>query len=439
MTSYCNGVHILMIPYPGAGHILPLMDLTHQLLRRGLTVTVMVTPKNLHYLNPLLSLHSSSNLQTLVLPFPSHSSIPHGIENMQDLDISFVHDFAAALSKLHDPIVNWFESHVSPPVAIVSDMLLSSWTPSLASNLGIPNVCFVFTNAHAVCSWWVDHLNSMSDCYRKLHLGCIQSWGLVFNSFDEIDDEKINFIKEEITKHNRLWAVGPLLPIERGPSFLGQDDQVIQWLDSCHKVDKSVVYVGFGTQITFSKLQMEAVASALEQSAVRFIWVVKEPMKGVGNIDDDGNVVPPGFEDRVAGRGVVIKGWAPQVAILGHPAVGSYLSHCSWNSALEGFLAEVLLLAWPMQADHFRNAALLVDELGVAVRVCEGLETVPDATKLARTLSDSLDMNKPERVQAMKLRKIALDSIGEGGSSYRALDDFVEQLSYLGVRKTREM
>ncbi|KAE8658408.1 UDP-Glycosyltransferase superfamily protein [Hibiscus syriacus] len=437
MTSYCNGVHILMIPYPGAGHILPLMDLTHQLLRRGLTVTVMVTPKNLHYLNPL-SLYILLHLQTLVLPFPSHSSIPHGIENMQDLDISFVHDFAAALSKLHDPIVNWFESHVSPPVAIVSDMLLSSWTPSLASNLGIP-MCVSSSPMHMRCVHGGGPSKFHVDSYRKLHLGCIQSWGLVFNSFDEIDDEKINFIKEEITKHDRLWAVGPLLPIERGPSFLGQNHQVIQWLDSCHKVDKSAVYVGFGTQITFSKLQMDAIASALEQSAVRFIWVVKEPMKGVGNIDDDGNVVPPGFEDRVAGRGVVIKGWAPQVAILGHPAVGSYLSHCSWNSALEGILAEVLLLAWPMQADHFRNAALLVDELGVAVRVCEGLETVPDATKLARALSDSLDMNKPERVRAMKLRKTALNSIGEGGSSYRALDDFVEQLSSLGARKTREM
>ncbi|GMI96069.1 hypothetical protein like AT1G06000 [Hibiscus trionum] len=411
MASNGNGVHVLMIPYPGAGHILPLMDLTHQLLLRGLTVTIMLTPKNLHYLSPLLSLHSSSNLQTLVLPFPSHSSIPHGVENMQDVDISFVPDLSGALSNLHDPIVTWFETHVFPPAAIVSDMLLCSWTPLLASRLGIPNVCFVITNAHAVSSWWVNDLDSMPDCYRKLHLGCIQSWGLVFNSFDDIDNEKTKLIKEEITKHDRLWAVGPLLPIERRPSSLGQGDRdrVIPWLDSCNKVDKSVVYVGFGTQITLSKLQMEAVASALEQSRVRFIWVVKELE----------NSTPPGFEHRVAGRGLLIKGWAPQVAILSHPAVGSYLTHCSWNAAFEGILAGVLLLAWPMQSYHFLNADLLVDELGVAVRVCEGLETVPDATKLARTLSDSLAVNLPERVRAKKLRKTALESIKEGGSSYK--------------------
>ncbi|XP_017610515.2 flavonol 7-O-rhamnosyltransferase-like [Gossypium arboreum] len=184
---------------------------------------------------------------------------------------------------------------------------------------------------------------------------------------------------------------------------------------------------------------MEAVASALEESMVRFIWVVKEPMKGLGIVDDDDrNVVPPGFEDRVAERGVVIKGWAPQLAILGHPAVGSYLTHCGWNSALEGILAEVLLLAWPMQADHFHNTALLVDELGVAVRVCEGLETVPDASKLARALSGSLTMNLPERIRTKKLRKTALDSIREGGSSYKALDGFVEQLSSLSVMNREE-
>ncbi|TYI66580.1 hypothetical protein E1A91_D09G233800v1 [Gossypium mustelinum] len=405
MTNFSNGVHVLMIPFPASGHIFPLMDLAHQILLRGLTVTIMVTPKNLHYLNSLLSLHSSSNLQTLVLPFPSHSSIPHGVENMQDVDISFVPDFAAALT----------------------------------SRLGVPNVCFVVTNAHAVSSWWVNDLDSMPDCYRKLHLGCIQSWGLVFNSFNEIDNQKLKLIKEELTEHDRLWAVGPLLPIKGRLSSIGEEQyQVMSWLDSCKKVDKSVVYVAFGTQITLTKQQMEAVASALEESMVRFIWVVKEPMKGLGIVDDDDrNVVPPGFEDRVAERGVVIKGWAPQLAILGHPAVGSYLTHCGWNSALEGIFAGVLLLAWPMQADHFHNTALLVDELGVAVRVCEGLESVPDASKLARTLSGSLTMNMPERIRTKKLRKTALDSITEGGSSYKALDGFVEQLSSLSNREEK--
>ena len=147
---------------------------------------------------------------------------------------------------------------------------------------------------------------------------------------------------------------------------------------------------------------------------------------------DDQSLVPKGFEDRVAGRGLVIKGWVPQVAILRHRAVGSYLSHCGWNSIHEAILAGVLLLAWPMQIDHFPNSKLLVDELGAAIPVCEGLETVPDATKLARILSDSvMSMTQQERIRAMKLREKALDAIRVAGSSSKALDEIVEKLSSL--------
>ncbi|XVE81067.1 hypothetical protein DITRI_Ditri15bG0033400 [Diplodiscus trichospermus] len=154
-------------------------------------------------------------------------------------------------------------------------------------------------------------------------------------------------------------------------------------------------------------------------------------MKGMQNGNDQ-SVVPKGFEDRVAGRGLVIKGWAPQVAILRHRATSSYLSHCGWNSILEAILAGALLLAWPMQIDHFPNSKLLVEELGAAVPVCEGIETVPDATKLARILSDSVKSKRQqERVRPMKLRQTALDAIEEAGSSCKALDGIVENLSFL--------
>ncbi|XP_038696363.1 flavonol 7-O-rhamnosyltransferase-like [Tripterygium wilfordii] len=228
--------------------------------------------------------------------------------------------------------------------------------------------------------------------------------------------------------NERVWAVGPLVPIkagsERGGSSSISSDKLIGWLDSC-QVDRSVVYVGFGTQITLKKKQMEVLANALEQSGVRFIWAVK----AARNEDDqDQSMVPEGFEDRVAGRGIVIKGWAPQAAILEHRAVGAYLTHGGWNSVLEALRGGVILLAWPMQIDHFHNAKLFVDELGAAVRVCEGLETVPDSDALTRILTDSVSVDAPERIKFMELREKALKAIGKGGSSYKALDLIVEDL-----------
>ncbi|KAK1387381.1 hypothetical protein POM88_015559 [Heracleum sosnowskyi] len=59
-----KGVHILVFPFPAQGHMLPLLDLTHQLLLHGLTITILITPKNKPILDPLLSTHPSSSLQT---------------------------------------------------------------------------------------------------------------------------------------------------------------------------------------------------------------------------------------------------------------------------------------------------------------------------------------------------------------------------------------
>ncbi|KAF3431648.1 hypothetical protein FNV43_RR26379 [Rhamnella rubrinervis] len=75
--------HILVFPYPAQGHSLALVDLTHQLSLRNVSVTILVTPKNLHELHQLLSNHPT--IQTLVLPFPHHPKLSPGVENVKDI------------------------------------------------------------------------------------------------------------------------------------------------------------------------------------------------------------------------------------------------------------------------------------------------------------------------------------------------------------------
>ena len=50
------------------------------------------------------------------------------------------------------------------------------------------------------------------------------------------------------------------------------------WLDSCY-VDKYVVYMGFGSQVTLTSTWMKALADALDKSVVQFIWTVKDPIR----------------------------------------------------------------------------------------------------------------------------------------------------------------
>ncbi|KAF8399227.1 hypothetical protein HHK36_015092 [Tetracentron sinense] len=463
ISSLQDSTHILVFPFPAQGHMLPLLDLTHQLAIRGLTITILVTPKNFPTLKSLLSKHPS--IQLLLLPFPNHPSIPAGVENLMDLPLSSTPAMVRAMGELYYPILHWFQTHPSPPVAILSDMYLG-WTHHLATQLGVKRIVFSPLGAQTVSIWYrlwrhVPHRDELNDPYfrvslpelpnsptfplyqifpayrdyregdhlsdfiRESHLANIVSWGIVFNSFPELEGKYLDHLRVELG-HDRVWDVGPLLPLEGpvgpiergGPSSIPASD-VMTWLDSC--IDDSVVYVCFGTQIVLTRPQTEGLAAGLEGSGTRFIWCVKETH------------VPAGFEERVAGRGVVIKGWAPQVAILMHRAVGAYLTHCGWNSALEGLMARVQLLAWPMQADHYSNTRLLAKELGVATQIYEGLDTVPNSAELARVIADSVGKTRSQKVRVMELRRAALAGFNEDGSSYKNLDALVKDLRGLNA------
>nr|DAD31561.1 TPA_asm: hypothetical protein HUJ06_010412 [Nelumbo nucifera] len=293
--SNSGGEHILVFPYPAQGHMLPLLDFTHQLALRGLTITILVTPKNLHILNPLLSNHPS--IHTLVLPFPTHPSIPVGAENAKDVPSTAFLPMICAFARLYDPLLHWFQSHPSPPVAIISDLFLG-WTHHLASQLGIP--CIVFSPAGAMSvsvarslwrdlpqrddpndpcfpisfpklptsptfPWWQLTLfyhsyisgDPDSEFLRKTCLANIASWGIVLNSFTALESVYLIHMRNDLP-HQRVWAVGPLLPpgpgdnpsglteTERGGSNSVAAGDVLSWLDLC--TDRSVIYVCFGNR-----------------------------------------------------------------------------------------------------------------------------------------------------------------------------------------------
>ncbi|KAD6119233.1 hypothetical protein E3N88_10504 [Mikania micrantha] len=466
MSDVSTGSHILVFPYPAQGHMLSLLDLTHQLAIRNLTITILVTPKNLPTLSPILAAHPTT-VTSLLLPLPPHPDIPSGIENVKDLPIGAFKAMMVALGDLYNPLLDWFRNHPNPPVAIISDFFLG-WTNRLAGELGIRRYTFSPSGALAlsvIFSLWrdqprrIDQENEneaikfpnipnspeypwwqLSPIYRSYvegdpasefikdgFLADIASWGVVINSFTELERVHVDRLKEELG-HDRVFAVGPLLPPGDRTSGRGgsSSDYVLSWLDTC--TDQTVVYVCFGSQLVLTNDQMEVVALGLEKSRVKFVWSVKEPT--VGHEASDYGRVPAGFEDRVAGRGLVIRGWAPQVAILSHYSVGVFLTHCGWNSIIEAVAAEVLMLTWPMSADQFSNATLL-HELKVGIKASEGEGTVPDSDELAELFRKSVSEEaRLERERAKKFGKAAKEAVGEKGSSVCELDRLTANFSH---------
>lgn len=137
--------HIMVFPFPAQGHLLPLLDLTHQLCLHGVNVSVVVTPGNLQYLSLLLSAHPSS-VTPIVFPFPSHPSLFPGVENVKDIGNSGNLPIMASLRQLREPFILWFRSHQNPPVALISDFFLG-WTYDLCNQIGIRRFAFFSSGA----------------------------------------------------------------------------------------------------------------------------------------------------------------------------------------------------------------------------------------------------------------------------------------------------
>ncbi|KAL0318075.1 UNVERIFIED_CONTAM: UDP-glycosyltransferase 88A1 [Sesamum angustifolium] len=113
--------------------------------------------------------------------------------------------------------------------------------------------------------------------------------------------------------------------------------------------------LGYRSLGLFSAAQLKEIAVGLERSGQRFLWVVRSPPSDDKSKlylrppePDLDSLLPAGFLDRTKDRGLVLKSWAPQVAVLNHESVGGFVTHCGWNSVLESVCAAVPMVAWPL-------------------------------------------------------------------------------------------
>ena len=73
-----------------------------------------------------------------------------------------------------------------------------------------------------------------------------------------------------------------------------------------------------------------------------------------------------------AGTGTVVS-WCPQQKVLAHRAVACFVSHCGWNSTMEGVRNGMPFLCWPYFADQFVDRNYITDVWRT------GLAASPDA------------------------------------------------------------
>ncbi|KAJ6424349.1 hypothetical protein OIU84_025191 [Salix udensis] len=193
----------------------------------------------------------------------------------------------------------------------------------------------------------------------------------------------------------------------------------------------------------FSASQLIEIAKALAASGQNFIWVVKNGEKTEG--EDREEWLPEGFEKKMQGNGLIIRGWAPQMLILDHEAVGGFMTHCGWNSALEGITAGVPMVTWPLSAEQFYNEKLITDvlKIGVAVGAQEWSrgerKILVKMEEIEHAITELMVGEEAEglRNRTRALKEMARRATEVEGSSYCDLNSLLGDLRAMNLPATR--
>ncbi|XP_002519442.3 UDP-glycosyltransferase 73C3 [Ricinus communis] len=472
MASQFDQLHFVLVPLLSPGHLIPMIDMAKLLANHGMIVTVVTTPLNAIKFTSTIerTFQSDLNIQFLELQFPAvEAGLPEGCENMDKLPSrNLIRNFYTASGMLQDRFEQVFEKLEPRPSCIISGKNLP-WTKITAQKFGIPRLffdgmgCFAFSCTHKlevsrvhetvskfeqfvvpdlphrieltraklpeILNPGSEDLKDVRDNIRATEL---LEHGIVVNTFEELETEYIKEYKK--VKGDKVWCIGPVSACnktdadkaERGQKASIDESQLLKWLDL--KEPGSVIYACLGSICGLTTTQLVELGLGLESSNQPFIWVIREGEKSQGL---EKWVIEEDFENRTKDRGLIIRGWAPQVVILSHPSVGGFLTHCGWNSTLEGISAGLPMVTWPLFADQFCNERLVVDvlkigvEVGAKVTIRWGQEekigvTVKkeNVTRAINRLMDEGEESEERRERAKELSRMAKEAMEEKGSSY---------------------
>ncbi|XP_062177295.1 scopoletin glucosyltransferase-like [Alnus glutinosa] len=490
MDTEIDQLHVLFFPLMAQGHILPTLDMVRLFAARGVKTTIVTTPHNAPLFTKTIesTQNSPSKITLEFIKFPAKEvGLPEGLENLDSVTNQELHrKFFDALSLLQQPLEDLIQE--LRPRALVADMFFP-WATDTASKFGIPRLVFHGTSFVSMCAMesikqhephksvssdtepfvlpglpdqikltrmqLADHLrlgmeNTLTRLLGRAGEAEKRSFGMIVNSFYELEPRYVDHYRKVIGR--KAWHIGPLSLCNKNAEDKAQrggnvnapsidEHECLKWLAS--KKPNSVVYICFGTVSKFPPSQLQEIALALEASEQQFIWVVRKDKNDHGQEKNNEEWLPEGYEKRMEGKGLIIRGWAPQVLILDHEAVGGFVTHCGWNSALEGISAGLPMVTWPVFAEQFYNEKLITDvlKIGVGVGVQQWVRLVGDRIKREAIEKAVKEITVGERAEEMRSRakvfgEMARRAVEEGGSSYSDLGALIEELrSYRSLSK----
>ncbi|XP_060670647.1 anthocyanidin 3-O-glucosyltransferase 2-like [Ziziphus jujuba] len=488
-------VELIFIPSPGIGHLVSTVEMAKLLVARDhclhVTVLVMKLPfetKVSTYLHSLSSSSSSSSFSNIsarisfvILPHDHNNTLADsnpGLFLNQFAEIQKPHVREAVAAKLihsRDKSSADHESDSPPRLAGFVIDIFCTTMKDVAEEFGIPTYVFFTSSASFLRLMFhitdlkdeenIDTTDFKDDPNTDLVVPGIlnpvpasvlpgvvllkdsaplmltharrmrDSKGILVNTFAELESHAIRSLSET-SEFPPVYSVGPILNPER--THHGSD--IIKWLDD--QPPSSVVFLCFGSMGGFSEEQVTEIAIALENSGVRFIWSLRQPppknaFTPPTDYDDPSQVVSKEFLDRTVGIGKII-GWAPQVDILSHPAIGGFVSHCGWNSILESLWFGVPMATWPLYAEQQFNAFEIVKEMKLGVEIKLDYRTagfysgandevvIVNAQEIETGIRKLMENESDVRKRVKQVSEKSKQALMDGGPSYSSLKSFIE-------------
>ncbi|GLU09151.1 hypothetical protein SLE2022_260250 [Rubroshorea leprosula] len=459
-------VHVLLVSFPGQGHVNPLLRLGKRLASKGLLVT-FTTPETTGQ-----QMRKASNVSEEPTPVGDGYIRFEFFEDGWDEDEPRRQDLDQYLPQLEKvgkiviPEMIKRNAEQNRPVSCLINNPFIPWVSDVAESLGLPSAMLWVQSCACFAAYYHYHhglvpfpsetdpeidvqLPSMPllkydevpsflhpttpyPFLRRAILGQYKSldkpFCILMESFQELEPEIIEYM----SKLCPIKPVGPLFKNPKAPNsavrgdLMPQADDCIDWLNT--KPPSSVVYISFGSVVYLKQEQVDEIAHALLNSGITFLWVMKPPHKDSGY---ELLTLPEGFLEKVGNNGQVVQ-WSPQEKVLAHPAVACFVTHCGWNSTMESLSSGMPVVAFPQWGDQVTDAVYLTEVFKTGVRMCRGeaedriiaRDEVEKCLKEAMVGPKAMEMKQ----NALKWKAAAEAAIAEGGSSDRNLQAFVDEV-----------
>ncbi|KAI3434260.1 uncharacterized protein J3R85_006726 [Psidium guajava] len=447
-----RAVHVMAIPYPGRGHINPMMNFCKLLASRtpDVLITFVVTEEWLGFIG--------SEPKPDAVRF---ATIPNVIPSERVRAENFPVFIEAVMTKMEAPVERLLDRLEPPVTAILADTYLfwavrignkrkisvgSFWTMSVSVFSVFHHFDLLVQNNHFPIDLaergdeLVNYIPGLPPTRlvdlptffegkgrATLHraLECFpwvpKAQYVIFTTCYVLEASVVDALKAELSLP--IYTVGPLIPYlelnTTSSPLASQNDRpsYFQWLDS--QPEASVLYISLGSFLSVSSDQMEELAAGVQSSGVRFLWVSRHGDTWV--------------EDGACGnRGLVVP-WCDQLKVLSHPSVGGFWTHCGQNSTLEAVFAGVPMLAFPIFWDQIPNGKQVEQDWKIGWRVKKTRDEVVSRQVIAENVRRFMDLDgedgKEIRKRASELQRACGEAVVKGGSSYSNVDAFIGDMS----------